>query len=46
MRVNVYPRVLVSDRDIAFINAMNVVLPEACNMLCHFHIDNKCGNKV
>jgi len=25
--------------DIAKINAISVVFPEACNILCHFHID-------
>ena len=30
------------DRYIALMNAINVVFPEAANLLCRFHIDKKC----
>jgi len=33
-----YPRVEVSDRDIAPMNGINVMFPKACN-ICRFHID-------
>jgi len=40
-----YPTVVVSDRDIALINAINVIFHEASNMLCHFHIDKNVKAK-
>jgi len=38
-RVDSYPKAVVSDRDIALVNSINVVFPEAANLLCRFHID-------
>jgi len=34
----VYPQVIVSDRDLVLMNAINVVFPKATNILCRFHI--------
>jgi len=31
-----YPQVIVSDRDLALMNAISVVFPEATNILCGF----------
>jgi len=45
MRGDVYPRVIVSDRDSALINVISVVFPEACHILCRFHIDNNVKAK-
>ena len=33
------PAVIVTDRDLALMNAMKVVFPECTNLLCRFHID-------
>ncbi|XP_068504159.1 protein FAR-RED IMPAIRED RESPONSE 1-like [Phaseolus vulgaris] len=45
LRVDSYPKVVVSDRDIALMNAINVVFPEAANLLCRFHIDKNVKAK-
>ena len=42
LRFDSYPKVVVSDKDIALMNAINVVFPEAANLLCRFHVDKKC----
>ena len=34
-----YPIVIVNDRDLALMNAIEVVFPKACNLLCMFHIN-------
>jgi len=39
LRVDTFPMIILSDRDIALMNAIVIVFPEACNLLCHFHID-------
>ncbi|XP_068486516.1 protein FAR-RED IMPAIRED RESPONSE 1-like [Phaseolus vulgaris] len=44
-RVDSYPKVVVSDRDIALMNGINVVFPEAVNLLCRFHIDKNVKEK-
>ena len=44
-RVASYPKVVVSDRDIALMNAINVVFPKASNLLCRFHIDKNVKAK-
>jgi len=38
-RGDVYPTVIVSDRDLALMNVIQNVFPEACNLLCRFHIN-------
>jgi len=44
-RVDSYPRVVVCDRDIASMNAIRIVFPEAYNLLCRFHIDKNVKAK-
>jgi len=46
--VNLYLRILVSDKDIVLVNSIKVLFLEACNMLCHFHIDKnvKANHKM
>jgi len=44
-RGDVYPKVIVSDRDLALMNAINVVFLEACNILCRFHINKNVKTK-
>jgi len=41
----VYPTVIFSDRDLALMNAIEVVFPEACNLLCRFHINKNVKAK-
>ena len=36
---------MVSDRDTALMNAINVVFSEAANLLCRFHIDKNVKAK-
>jgi len=45
LRLDSYPKVMVSDRDIAPINVINVVFPEAAHLLCRFHIDKNVKTK-
>ncbi|XP_068483428.1 uncharacterized protein [Phaseolus vulgaris] len=45
LRFDSYPKVVVSDRDIALMNAINVVFPEVANLLCRFHIDKNVKAK-
>jgi len=45
LRFDSYPKVVVSDRDIALMNAINVVFPKASNLLCRFHIDKNVKAK-
>jgi len=44
-RGDVYPQVIVSDRDLALMNAISVVFPEATNILCRFHINKNVKAK-
>ncbi|KAL5172570.1 hypothetical protein HKD37_16G045296 [Glycine soja] len=39
LRRDALPRVIVTDRDLALMNAVKVVFLEATNLLCWFHID-------
>jgi len=40
-----YPTVIISDRDLALMNAIEVVFPEATNLLCRFHINKNVKAK-
>ena len=40
-----YPKVIVSDRDLALMNSIRVIFPEACNLLCRFHINKNVKAK-
>ncbi|KAH1262185.1 Protein FAR1-RELATED SEQUENCE 5 [Glycine max] len=39
LRSDALPRVIVTDRDLTLMNAVNTVFPECTNLLCRFHID-------
>ncbi|KAL5170148.1 hypothetical protein HKD37_11G031905 [Glycine soja] len=43
--VNILPRVIVTDRDLALMNVVKIVFPEATNLLCRFHIDKNVKAK-
>ncbi|XP_068501365.1 protein FAR1-RELATED SEQUENCE 6-like [Phaseolus vulgaris] len=45
LRVDSCPRVVVCDRDVALMNAIRMVFPEAYNLLCRFHIDKNVKAK-
>jgi len=44
-RGDVYPQVIVSDRDFALMNAISVIFPETTNILCRFHINKNVKAK-
>ena len=33
------PKVIVTDRELALMNALTVIFPETHNLLCHWHIE-------
>ena len=39
------PAVIVTDRDVAMLNAVHNVFPSSCNLLCHFHITKNVNAK-
>jgi len=39
------PIVIVTDRDLALMNAVKTVFPECTNLLCRFHIDKNVKAK-
>ncbi|KAL5170857.1 Protein FAR1-RELATED SEQUENCE 5 [Glycine soja] len=39
LRRDALPRIIVTDRDLALMNAMKIVFPKCTNLLCRFHID-------
>ncbi|KAL5191774.1 Protein FAR1-RELATED SEQUENCE 5 [Glycine soja] len=45
LRNNRLPIVIVTDRDLALMNAVKVVFPECTNLLCKFHIDKNVKAK-
>ena len=45
MRVDSYPKVVVSDRHIALMNAINVVFSKVAYLLCRFHTDKNVKAK-
>jgi len=45
LREDVYPQVIVSDRDLALMNAINVVFLETSHILCRFHINKNVKAK-
>ena len=45
LRRDALPRVIVTDRDLALMNAVKVVFLEATNLLCWFHIDKNVKAK-
>ncbi|XP_068475253.1 uncharacterized protein [Phaseolus vulgaris] len=42
---HVGPEVIVCDRDLALMNAINIVFPKARNLLCRFHINKNVKTK-
>jgi len=42
---DVYPTIIISDRDLALMNAIEVVFPKATNLLCRFHINKNVKAK-
>ncbi|XP_073223377.1 protein FAR-RED IMPAIRED RESPONSE 1-like [Cicer arietinum] len=42
---NKFPQVIVTDRDLALMNAVGIVFPHAVNLLCRFHIEKNVGAK-
>jgi len=45
LRRDALPRVIVTNRDLALMNAMKIVFPECTNLLCKFHIDKNVKAK-
>ena len=45
VRGDVYPKIIVNDRNIALMSAIAIVFPKACNILCQFHIDKNVKTK-
>ncbi|KAH1205885.1 Protein FAR1-RELATED SEQUENCE 6 [Glycine max] len=45
LRHNRLPLVIVTDRDLALMNAVKTVFPESTNLLCRFHIDKNVKAK-
>jgi len=39
------PKVIVCDRDLALMNAINIMFPKATNLLCRFHINKNVKAK-
>ena len=45
LRCDALPRVIVTGRDLALMNAMKTVFPECTNLLCSFHINKNVKAK-
>ena len=45
MKVDALPRVIVTDKDLALMNAVKTIFPDATNLLCEFHIDKNVKAK-
>ena len=45
LRCDTLPRVIITDRDLALVNAVKIVFPEATNLLYWFHIDKNVKAK-
>ena len=45
MRVDALPGVIVTDRDLSLMNAVNTIFPDATNLLCRFLIDKNVKAK-
>ena len=46
LRCDVFPRVIVTSRDLTLMNAVKIVLPDCSNLLCRFHIDKNVKAKM
>ncbi|KAH1238627.1 hypothetical protein GmHk_08G023250 [Glycine max] len=45
LRRDSLPRVIVTNRDLTFMNAVKTIFPECTNLLCRFHIDKNVKAK-
>jgi len=45
LRRDILPGVIITDRDLALMNTVKIVFPEATNLLCWFHIDKNVKAK-
>ena len=45
MRVDAFPGVIVTDKDLSLMNAVKTIFPNATNLLCRFHIDKNAKAK-
>ncbi|KAH1226279.1 PKS-NRPS hybrid synthetase [Glycine max] len=45
LRNDCFPIVIVTDRDLALMNALKIVFPKCTNLLCRFHIDKNVKAK-
>ena len=45
LKVDVLPGIIVTNRDLALMNAVKTVFSEATNLLCQFHIDKNVKAK-
>jgi len=45
LRHDSLPVIIVTDRDLALMNAVEIVFPECTNLLCRFHIDKNVKAK-
>ena len=45
LRRDALPRVIVTERDLALMNAVKTMFPECTNLLCRFHIDKNVKAK-
>jgi len=45
LRRDVFPGVIVTDRDLALMNTVKTVFPESTNLLCNFHISKNVKAK-
>ena len=45
LRHDAFPEVIVTDKDLALMNAMKIVFTDCTNLLCKFHIDKNIKAK-
>ena len=45
MKDGVLPQVIITNRDLALINALEIVFPSSTNLLCEFHISKNSRAK-
>jgi len=45
LRGDVHPKVIICDRDLSLMNAINIVFPEITNLICQFHINKNVKAK-
>jgi len=45
IKEGLFPQVILTDRDLALMNTIEIVFPNSVNLLCQFHIDKNVGAK-